>query len=51
MDSTYDYLSSFALSSGLLYCFVMFLGVLVYALWPANGDRFNEAASAPLRED
>jgi len=25
--------------------------VLVYALWPANGEAFDEAARTPLRED
>ncbi len=51
MSETYEWLSAFARSAGTLYCFVLFLGVLVYALWPANGERFNEAAQAPLRED
>jgi cytochrome c oxidase cbb3-type subunit 4 len=30
---------------------VMFLGVVVYALWPGNQRRFDEAASIPLRDD
>jgi cbb3-type cytochrome oxidase subunit 3 len=25
--------------------------VLVYALWPANRQKFNDAAHMPLRED
>jgi cytochrome c oxidase cbb3-type subunit IV len=51
MASTYEMLSSFARSAGTVYCFAFFLGVLVYALWPANSEAFNQAAQAPLRED
>ena len=51
MSETYEMLSAFARSAGTLYCFAMFLGVLVYALWPSNGERFKDAARAPLRED
>ena len=51
MSATYEYLAAFAQSTGLLYCFAMFLGVLVYALWPSNGPAFTQAASTPLRED
>ena len=32
--------------------FVMiFLGILVYALWPGNREKFEDAARMPLRED
>jgi cytochrome c oxidase cbb3-type subunit 4 len=51
MSETYEMLSAFARSAGTLYCFAMFMGVLVYALWPSNGEKFNAAASMPLRED
>ncbi len=51
MASTYEMLAQFARSGGTIYCFALFLGVLVYALWPANGEAFNEAAQMPLRED
>ena len=51
MDSTYEMLAQFARSGGTLYCFALFLGVLVYAFWPANRKGFNEAANVPLRED
>ena len=51
MGSTYEMLAQFARSGGTVYCFVLFLGVLVYALWPANREAFNEAARMPLRED
>ena len=51
MSTTYEWLAQFAQSAGTVYCFLLFLGTLVYALWPANRARFNEAARMPLRED
>ena len=51
MTSTYETLAQFAQSGGTIYCFALFLGVLVYALWPANRGVFSEAAKTPLRED
>ena len=51
MSETYEMLSAFARTAGTVYCFVLFLGVLVYALWPSNRETFNKAAQAPLRED
>ena len=29
----------------------MFVGALVYALWPRNRDKFDDAAHIPLKED
>lgn len=43
--------SAFAQTFGLVYLFVLFLGVLVYALWPKNKDKFDHAANIPLEED
>ncbi len=51
MDTTYEALAHFAQWGGTVYCFVFFLGVLVYALWPSNAKRFDDAAHMPLRED
>jgi cytochrome c oxidase cbb3-type subunit IV len=51
MSSTYVMLAEFAQSGGTVYCFLLFLAALVYALWPANRARFQEAARMPLRED
>jgi cytochrome c oxidase cbb3-type subunit 4 len=51
MDSTYETLAQFARSGGTIYCFVLFLAALVYALWPANRESFSKAAQMPLRED
>jgi cytochrome c oxidase cbb3-type subunit 4 len=30
---------------------VLFIAVLVYALWPSRQKKFDEAARMPLRED
>ena len=51
MAETYEMLSAFARTAGTVYCFVVFLGVLVYALWPSNREAFNKAARTPLSED
>jgi len=29
----------------------IFLGILAYALWPGNREKFEDAARMPLRED
>lgn len=36
---------------GLVFFMALFAGVLAYALWPGNRDRFAQAARAPLDED
>ncbi|MAL80319.1 MAG: CcoQ/FixQ family Cbb3-type cytochrome c oxidase assembly chaperone [Sneathiella sp.] len=43
--------SAFAQSYGLLYLFVLFIIVLIYALWPRNKDKFDKAARIPFEED
>ena len=48
---TFQDASAFAQTFGLVYLFVLFLGVLVYALWPKNKDKFDHAANIPLEED
>jgi cytochrome c oxidase cbb3-type subunit 4 len=49
--STYETLANFAQTWGLLYFVLIFAGVLVYALWPSNKDKFDDASHVPLRED
>ena len=51
MSATYEALARFAQTWGLLYFFIVFLVVLVYALWPSRQREFDEAARMPLRED
>ncbi len=36
---------------GLIFFMVLFAGVLIYALWPGNKRKFDEAARMPLKED
>ena len=47
----YDAVSQFTQTWGLIYFVVLFAGVLVYALWPRNRDRFRDAAQIPFKED
>lgn len=47
----YETLANFAQTWGLLYFVLIFVGVLIYALWPTNKDKFDNAANMPLRED
>jgi len=51
--STYEFFSHIAGTWGLVYFVVLFLIVLVYALWPsrARQKQFDETARMPLRED
>lgn len=47
----YEEIRSAAGAYGLVYFMLMFLGVLVYALWPGNRKKFDDAARIPLKED
>ena len=51
MDPTYKDVSEFAQTWGLVYFTVIFITVLLYALWPSRKQQFDEAARIPLRED
>lgn len=44
-------LVGFAKSFGLFYLIVMALGVVVYAYWPANRRRFDEAARTVIEDE
>ena len=48
---TYQDVSVFAQTWGLLYLVVLFAGMLVYALRPGAKKQFDDAAQIPLRED
>jgi len=48
---TYQILAGFAQTGGLLYFVALFLAVALYAFWPRNRARFDEAARMPLSED
>ena len=47
----YEQVAEFAATYGLIYLMVLFAGVLVYAFWPKNKKKFDEAARRPLEED
>jgi cytochrome c oxidase cbb3-type subunit IV len=49
--STYELLARIAQSAGLLLFMTAFFGIVAYALWPKNADRFDAAARLPLSED
>ena len=51
MDETYKTVAEFAQTWGLVYFVVIFVLVLLYALWPSRKKQFDEAARIPLRED
>jgi cytochrome c oxidase cbb3-type subunit IV len=51
MIQTYEFLAQLAQSAGLLYFMAIFIGVAVYAFWPANSARFDAAARLPLQDD
>ena len=48
---TYDDLVSFSQTWGLIYLMIVFLGGVLYALWPSNRKHFNRAAHLPLDEN
>ena len=48
---TYETVSAFAQTYGLVFLVSMFAIVLVYALWPGNKRKFDSAARRPLDED
>lgn len=48
---TYEQVSQFSGTWGLVFLVVMFIAVLVYALWPGNREKFEKAANSPLEED
>jgi len=47
----YEQVAHFAATYGLIYLIVLFAGVLAYAFWPKNKEKFEEAARRPLEED
>ena len=48
---TYEQALHLAQTWGLVLLAVLFAGVLIYALWPGNRQKFNNAASTPLRDE
>jgi len=48
---TYDQVASISQVAALLFFIVLFAGVVLYAFWPGNKRRFEEAAKLPLEDD
>ncbi|GLQ05983.1 cbb3-type cytochrome c oxidase subunit 3 [Sneathiella chinensis] len=48
---SYQEVSAFAQTYGLLYLFGLFVIVVAYALWPRNKDKFNDAANIPFEKE
>jgi cytochrome c oxidase cbb3-type subunit 4 len=48
---SYEQASHFAQTWGLALLAVLFVAVLIYALWPGNNDKFKRAAHAPLENE
>ena len=48
---SFETVSHFAQTWGLVYLVILFAGVLVYALRPGARKKFHDAAHIPLRED
>jgi cytochrome c oxidase cbb3-type subunit IV len=51
VSSDYAFFAHLAQTWGLVYFVMIFIAVLVYALWPSRQKQFDEAARVPLRED
>lgn len=48
---SYEQATQFAQTWGLALLVVLFAGVLIYALWPGNRDKFKRAAHTPLKAE
>ena len=48
---TYETVSSIAPTLGLIIFMTLFAGVVAYALWPRNREKFRRAARMPLDEE
>lgn len=48
---TYDTIATISQVTSLLLFIAMFIGVVVYALWPSNGQRFEAAQRQALDLD
>jgi cytochrome c oxidase cbb3-type subunit 4 len=48
---TYETVAKFAQQGGTIYFGLIFLGGLIYALWPRNREAFNRLAQLPLEQE
>lgn len=47
----YEDVRLLSVAFGLIFFIATFALVVVYALWPRNREKFDDAAQIPLRED
>lgn len=47
---TYESLYQWAGSWGLVMLVILFTAAVIYALWPSNKQKFNDAAAMPLKD-
>lgn len=50
-NETFEILSAFAASWGMIYFAILFFLAIAYALWPSRKEQFERAAQIPLSED
>jgi cytochrome c oxidase cbb3-type subunit 4 len=48
---TYEQLSAFAQTSGMIYFITIFMAVCLYVFWPTNRAKFDKAARVPLENE
>lgn len=48
---THEFLVAFSKSGGLFYLIAMAIGVTIYAFWPANRRRFDDAKRSILEQE
>jgi len=48
---TYEQVASITQVIALIFFLILFAGVLLYAFWPGNKKRFEQAARLPLEKD
>jgi len=51
MELSYEQVAAFAQQGGTVYFFLLFLAIVVYAVWPKNKAKFDHAAQIPFKED
>ena len=49
--TTYDLVRTWAGAGGLIFMVALFIGIVAYALWPANKKKFDRLAHLPLQDD
>ncbi|MEZ5758343.1 MAG: cbb3-type cytochrome c oxidase subunit 3 [Emcibacteraceae bacterium] len=51
MDINHETLVAISKSYGLFYMMIVFIGVTVYAYWPANKNKFDQAGESILKDE